>query len=73
VSAQRYSSSAARRIEVSMITLRAFCARACFFGSACESSRVLSEAITEMCALAFSTVHSVVGGTQSSCSSLASS
>ncbi len=56
-----------------MICLRAFCWRACFFGSACESSRVFSDAITEMCTSAFSTAHSVVGGTQSSCSSLASS
>ena len=56
-----------------MICLRAFWWRACFFGSAFESSRVLSDAITEMWTLAFSTVHSVVGGTQSSCSSPASS
>ena len=56
-----------------MIVLRAFWARDCFFGSICESSRVLSDAITEMCTSAFSTAHSVVGATQSSCSSLASS
>ena len=56
-----------------MIVLRAFWALACFFGSALESSRVFSDAITEMCTSAFSTAHSVVGGTQSSCSSLARS
>ena len=73
MSAQRYSPAAARFIEVSISGLRAFCARDCFFGSACESSRVLTSAMIAMRTSAFSVVHLAVGGTQSSCSSAASS
>jgi hypothetical protein len=46
VSDQRYSPSAERFIEVSISSLRAFWARACFFGSIFESSRALTSAIT---------------------------
>jgi hypothetical protein len=60
-------------MEVSISPLRAFCARACFLGSALESSRALTSAITAMRTSAFSAAHVAVGGTQSSCSSPASS
>ncbi len=73
VSAQRCSPAAERRIEVSISPLRAFWARACFFGSACDSARALASAISTIRTSAFSAVHSDVGGTQSSCSSEASS
>ena len=73
VSAQRCSPAAERFIEVSISGLRAFWARACFFGSACDSARVLASAMSAMRTSAFSAAHSAVGGTQSSCSSEASS
>ena len=73
VSAQRYSPVAARRIEVSIRPWRARDTRDCFAGSVPDSSRALTSAMTAMRAAAFSTVHSEVGGIQSSCSSLARS
>ncbi len=51
---------------VSMIRLRAFCARACFFGSALESARELESAITAMRTSECSAAHSDGGATQSS-------
>ena len=73
MSAQRYSPAAERFIEVSIKPRRAFCTRACFFGSARESSRAFTSAMTAMRTSAFSAAHSEVGGTQSSCSSPARS
>ena len=73
VSAQRYSPAAERFIEVSMIFWRAFWVRACFFGSAFESSRALTSAMIAMRTSECSAAHSAVGAIQSSCSSAASS
>ena len=56
-----------------MSGLRAFCERACFLGSAWESSRALASPMIAICTSAFSVVHCVVGGIHSSCSSEASS
>ena len=73
MSAQRCSPAAERRIDVSISGLRACWVRACFFGSTCDSARELASAITAMRTSAFSAAHLAVGGTQSSCSSEASS
>ena len=73
VSAQRYSPAAERFIDVSIRPLRAFCERACFLGSAWDRARELASAISAIRTSAFSAAHSAVGGTQSSCSSEASS
>ncbi len=45
---------------------RAFWARACFLGSTPDSARELASAMATMRTSAFSVVHSVVGGIQSS-------
>jgi hypothetical protein len=73
VSAQRCSPAADRRIVASIRPWRALDTRACFLGSLADSSRALTSAMIPMRTSAFSATHFDVGGTQSSCSSLARS
>ena len=69
VSDQRCSPAAARFIDASMIGLRAFCARACFFGSACDRARVLVSDISTIRTSDSSAAQRAIGETKSSWSS----
>ena len=65
--------TAERFIEVSIRPRRALCTRACFLGSARDSSRAFTSAMIAIRTSELSAAHSEVGGTQSSCASPARS